>query len=281
MVKDCQKIFDEPDGRLIINFSPQINASINKNGTSVTSEMKKLGKLFIEDKISYMEFVERGLVVLQEFYDDMFFDNYIMPEELAVFCSDLVPFLLLDTSLLPQRMNNPEADDGENNDPENKKKRSNFLLNQMEKIINELRQSDISPEVINGNQKYSAKCRKCTIRLVTTINLPCKHAELCHICNLRRKDYACSICKEFVTRMERVFLPADAEGEGYNLNCEICFMKPVNIMWTTCNHGLSCRRCAVEVVTRKTNTLTTKTELKCPHCNQNAEGFIEFELGFL
>lgn len=47
-------------------------------------------------------------------------------------------------------MNNLEADDGENNDPENKKKRSNFLLNQMEKIINELGQSDISPEVIDG-----------------------------------------------------------------------------------------------------------------------------------
>ncbi|KAH0555537.1 hypothetical protein KQX54_019983 [Cotesia glomerata] len=69
------------------------------------------------------------------------------------------------------------------------------------------------------------------------------------------------------------------DGDAYSLNCEICEEKPVSIMWAACNQDLTCKRCAVRIVTTQNqSTITTKTKIQCSYCNIETNGMIEFEL---
>ncbi|XP_044580661.1 E3 ubiquitin-protein ligase mind-bomb-like [Cotesia glomerata] len=214
----------------------------------------------------------------------MFFDQYILPEELTIVSIDLDAEL--DLLLSPPRPwlfeNNdydPENDDDDDDGIERPVLyRSSSVLEDMKRIINELQPPDEDDEDIDVNNEYNVRCTRCKIALVTAVNLPCKHVEMCNNCASRRINNCCSVCQESITRTERIFLPTDSEGNGYSLRCEICYSNVANIMWTTCNHGLSCKTCAVQVATQDGLGLTTTSKIRCPHCNLEVEGMVEFKL---
>ncbi|KAH0535332.1 uncharacterized protein LOC123266835 [Cotesia glomerata] len=210
------------------------------------------------------------MVVMHDYYNDFFFDKYLLEKELTDMSDRIDAFFaeLPDASFVFE--NNVGNDDDD-------VQRSEAVVNEMQRVIDVLQPADVNAEVIDGNDIYNARCRRYNVAIVTTINLPCKHIESCNNC-ITRENNVCSTCNTLIARTERVFLPNDTEGDGYNLNCEICYEKPTNIMWTTCNHGLNCRRCAVAVIRGKTDNLSTTTKIQCPHCNLRAEGFMEFEL---
>ncbi|XP_044588920.1 uncharacterized protein LOC123268104 [Cotesia glomerata] len=270
-VKDCRKFQDSPKNYKI-KFTPRVNCSINNNRErSVSSGIKKLSQLLSEHRIDASEYLERAVVVMRDYYNDFFFDKYLLEKELTDMSNRFDAFFaeLPDTSFLF------ENDLGVNDDDE--VQRSDDVVNEMQRVIDGLQPADVNVEIIDGNEIFNVQCRRCNIAQVTTINFPCRHIESCDNC-ITRANNVCSICNTLIDRTVRIFLPNDTEGDGYNLNCEICYEKPTNIMWTTCNHGLTCRRCAVAVIREKTNSLTTKTKIQCPHCNVRAEGFMEFKL---
>ncbi|KAH0537130.1 hypothetical protein KQX54_000588, partial [Cotesia glomerata] len=161
-------------------------------------------------------------------------------------------------------------------------------VHEMQIIIDNYKSKDPNNvDVADANQIYNTQCYGCITGLVETINYPCKHVGLCRNCSKNHELNNCIICGAQVEKYEIIHLPRNNEADGYNLQCEICYTLPINIMWQPCNQGHSCERCAVLSLSLIKNrddgstvweNLTTDTNVKCPHCNSNSEGFIEFIL---
>ncbi|KAH0552408.1 hypothetical protein KQX54_009622 [Cotesia glomerata] len=206
-VKDCRKFRGSPDN-FKINFSPRVNCSIHNNRErSVSSGIKKLFQLLSEHRIEASEFLERVMVVMHDYYNDFFFDKYLLEKELTDMSDRIDAFFaeLPDASFVFE--NNVENDDDE-------VQRSEAVVNEMQRVIDGLQPADVNAEVIDGNDIYNARCRRCNVALVTTINLPCKHIESCNNC-ITKENNVCFICNTLIARTERVFLPNDTEDELY------------------------------------------------------------------
>ncbi|CAG5091017.1 Protein of unknown function [Cotesia congregata] len=299
ITKDYEKIINDDNKRP--TYVSQINKSFDSIGNKdLPSKVQELWQQLTENIINPSEFLERGFNVMAGYYNDLFFNNYILPEELTIVSHDLyelrknnyhyfkhycvlkflyncLSFFFLANEYVPNIRN--QIDDGDVIEERPFARRSRSALDEIERIVNELQPTDDDNEVVDGNYLYDSQCSRCKVKLVTTINFPCKHVEMCSGCASGRSHKLCSVCQKTIARTERIFLPTDTEGEGYCLNCEICAEQPVSIMWNACNQGLTCKRCAVRVVTAGNQSrITERTKLQCPHCNIETDGMIEFKL---
>lgn len=89
LTKDYEKIKRNVDkGRP--TYVSRINRSFDNIGNKdLPSKVKQLWQQLTENSINTSEFLERGLNAMTGYYNDLFFNNYVLPEELTIVSYDL------------------------------------------------------------------------------------------------------------------------------------------------------------------------------------------------
>lgn len=123
-------------------------------------------------------------------------------------------------------------------------------------------------------------CKICYDKEIQVAIIPCCHAFSCIQCAM--KQTLCSVCREPYTSVLKLLVPVDKEPGRTEpskvlsvpldldelvdqTQCTVCQKEKINATSIPCNHASTCVKCL------------TETE-KCPVCNENICGFIQFYL---